>query len=597
MLKTSPLKALPVVISRLKAKIDSWKKTSKFDSERVWKETIERNFYKSLDHRSFYFKQNEKKMTNPKSFLSDAKSRYMSREDSKSMLRKYLKKELTQHSFEFLGGSRNTLFFNSFSGLSSGVIHKVHPQFKDDVIEEFQVLDSIEKKTFYANSQEYATLPHFRLLFTCEDTLFDSVRIILYALERTSQPERMKIDRWLGSIFQEFLGIRLPDDVLGYRFDEFFEADDGKCRGVSGGSTGNDCKMDTAKKIIDKWITSANYTDSDVGGSCLSENVQDPMSLKKDQSFVSFLPLLKDNQLMYGPSSVYTFIRFFYDIYERLLKVKLILSQSGKEEESKKLEYGEYEFDNRVESEYLLFLKTVCQALRGLVDSSKFEEKCRNILGNDSYVFFTFDKLVNFAAKSLQALTSDDFANKTAALHSRFAKSRLNEEMYLVEVLGVAPQSQIFRFHWNPKYRIVSITYVESPYEKLNELGVKNAQKYRKSFLSTPSALHVLEDIKSLLSRIEAYIRSSDLSLSELVTGLFYYQNTKYGMVENSQKMFYIPEGEDFLINSRFYSHHSLIEGEENFICYDKNSLFQKFSEVSEKKFKVFRSSKLSEST
>lgn len=590
MLRNNPIRALPVVISRIRTKIETWRKSSKFESERIWKETVERNFYKSLDHRSFYFKQNEKKMTNSKSFLSDAKARYLSREESKGMLRKYLKKELTQHSFEFLGGSRNTLFFNSFSGLSSGVIHRVHSNFKDDVIEEFQILDSIERKPLYLNSPEYSTLPHFRLLLTCESTLFDSIRIILFALEKTSQQERIKLDRWLGSIFKEFMQISLPPDITSYKFDDFFESTAETSKLSEENCKKGETKIETAKKIIDKWITSANYSDSDVVDSCFSENVQDPMSLKKDESFAGFLPLLKGNQLMYGPGSVYSFIRFFYDIYERLLKVKLILNQVGKEQESKKIEYGEYEFGKHIENDYLSFLKTVCQALRGNIDSGKFEEKCRTLLGNDSYVFFTFDKLVNYAAKALQALTSDDQANKAAVLHSRFSRSKLNEEMYLVESMALSPFSQIFRFHWKPEYKIISITYIESPYDKLSEQSVKNAQKYRKNFLSSASNLNVAEEVKSLISRVESYIKGSDAGLVDFAAGLFYYQNTTYGMVENSQKMFYVPEGEDFLVNCKFYSNNVILESEhENFICYDKNSAFEKISEISEKKFQTWR--------
>lgn len=577
MLKNNPIKSLPVVISRIKNKIEIWKKASKYDSERVWKEIVERNFYKSLDHRSFYFKQNEKKMTNPKSFLSDAKARFMNREESKNLLRKYLKKELTQHSFEFLGGSRNTLFFNSFSGLSSGVVHRISPHFVDDVVEEFQLLDSAERKLPYANAPEFATLPHFRLLFTCQQTVFDSIRLILFTFEKLTQAERSKVEKWLSVIFKEFMGMVLPTDIVKYKIEDFFE---GKSEEKEEGKS---------KKTAEKSGISPN---KDLAGIEHLENIQDPMALKKDQSFVGFLPLLKDCQVIYAPHTVYSFFRFFYDIYERLLKVKLILSQGGKEQEYSKIEFGSYEFDSEVEKEYNGFLKTVCQVLRNTFDSGKFEDKCRSMFKNDSYVFFTFDKLVNYAAKSLQALSSDECSSKAAAVHTKFAKSTLNEEMYLAEFLGLSPNSQGFRFHWNKRFRILSITYIESPYEKLTEQLVKNAQKYRKTFLSSLSQINALEDVKILLGRVEFYLRSNDLSLADYAAGLFYYQNTSYGMVENSFKLQYIPQGEDYLINHKFYSQNLLFESDqENFICLDKNSAFQKYSEASEKKFKLVRDS------
>lgn len=589
MLKSSPAKSLPVVINRIRQKIETWKKTSKHDSERLWKETVEKNFYKSLDHRSFYFKQNEKKMTNAKSFFNEAKQRHQVKEESKIVLRKYLKGEINLQSYEFIGGSRNTLFFNSFSGLSAGVIHRVPEDFIDDVIEEFKQLDTVDRSALYLNAPEYSTLPHFRLLFACRPIVYDSIRLIIYALEKSNYSDKAKVDKWIQCIFKDFMGIRLPGDIVSHKVEEFFE-------NITENETTeqNEPQADVeyTKKIIDKWIHNQSYTDMEIDDNSLSEIVQDPMSLRKDHSFVGYIPLLKENQVIYTPSTVYSFMRFFYDIYERLLKVKLILSQVGKDEEPSSLEHGPYKFEENVESEYLGFLKVVCMLLRNTYDANKFEDKCRNLLGNNSYVFFTFDKLVNYAAKSLHALASDEPTGKAAALYSKFSKSKLNEEMYLAEFLGLSPNLQIFRLHWNSKYSILSITYIESPYEKLSEQSVKNAQKYKKHFLNSNVQNGLIEELKPLQQRFEAYLKQNEVSLNEYAKDIFYFQNITHGMIENSYKLHYIPGGEDFLLNTRFYANHIMLESDnESYLCQDKNSLYQKISEYSEKKFKVFRDS------
>lgn len=589
MLKANPIKSLPVVISRIKSKVETWKKTSKFDSERVWKEILDKNFFKSLDHRSFYFKQNEKKMTNPKAFLAEAKARHTNKEEAKSLLRKYLKNQLTQQNYEFLGGSRNTLFFNSFAGLSSVVIHKVPEEFKDEVVEEFVQLDTQEKKAFYINSPEYSTLPHFRLLFTCPLILYDSIRIILYALEKSNLTDKVKVDKWIQGIFKDFMGIRLPSDIAHHKVEEFFE-NIPEDEGPETNKTQTD--VEYAKQIIDRWINNDNYSDMDIDDGSLSEIVQDLMVLRKDQRFVAYLPLLKDYQVMYTPCTVYYFIRFLYDIYERLVKVKLILSQNSKEQGYSKLELGSYKFNVNVESEYLGFLKVVCGILRNTCDTGKFEDKCRNLLGSDSYVFFTFDKLVNYAAKALHTMANDEATGKAASLFAKFSKAKLNEEMYLADFLGITPNSQIFRLHWNAKFSILSVTYIENPYDKLNEQSVKNAQKYKKHFLNTNAQSSLIEECMSLQYRHEMHLKQNELVISDVAKDLFYYHNTMQGMVENSYKFQYIPGGEDFLINLRYYGNNVLLESEnESFICQDKNSLYQKISEYSEKKFKIFRDS------
>ena len=58
-LRTSPAKSIAVVLERLKKKLDN-AESKKADVQDEWKETVAKNFVKSLDHRSFYFKQNEK---------------------------------------------------------------------------------------------------------------------------------------------------------------------------------------------------------------------------------------------------------------------------------------------------------------------------------------------------------------------------------------------------------------------------------------------------------------------------------------------------------------------------------------------------------
>lgn len=57
-------------------------------------------------------------------------------------------------------------------------------------------------------------------------------------------------------------------------------------------------------------------------------------------------------------------------------------------------------FSNEVEEAYRTFLQAVYTSIRGNYDSARFEEKCRDILGVEAYLLFTFPKLANSAAKS-----------------------------------------------------------------------------------------------------------------------------------------------------------------------------------------------------
>lgn len=57
--KNAPL-ALPVILSRLKQKQEEWARC-RSDFNKVWADIYAKNYHRSLDHRSFYFKQQDAK--------------------------------------------------------------------------------------------------------------------------------------------------------------------------------------------------------------------------------------------------------------------------------------------------------------------------------------------------------------------------------------------------------------------------------------------------------------------------------------------------------------------------------------------------------
>jgi paired amphipathic helix protein Sin3a len=60
LIRKNPAAALPVILTRLKQKQDEWTKCREGFNV-VWADVYAKNHYKSLDHRSFYFKQQDSK--------------------------------------------------------------------------------------------------------------------------------------------------------------------------------------------------------------------------------------------------------------------------------------------------------------------------------------------------------------------------------------------------------------------------------------------------------------------------------------------------------------------------------------------------------
>lgn len=57
--------ALPVILTRLKQKQEEWARC-RSDFNKVWADIYAKNYHKSLDHRSFYFKQQDTKSLSAK---------------------------------------------------------------------------------------------------------------------------------------------------------------------------------------------------------------------------------------------------------------------------------------------------------------------------------------------------------------------------------------------------------------------------------------------------------------------------------------------------------------------------------------------------
>ncbi|GFH17943.1 HDAC_interact domain-containing protein [Haematococcus lacustris] len=86
LLVKNPAVAIPVVLHRLEAKDVEWRKV-KDEMTRAWRKIYEQNYPRSLDHRSFYFKQQEKKNMMTKAMVAEIKEAADRRKADEQQLR------------------------------------------------------------------------------------------------------------------------------------------------------------------------------------------------------------------------------------------------------------------------------------------------------------------------------------------------------------------------------------------------------------------------------------------------------------------------------------------------------------------------------
>ena len=64
-LYSNPQGTVPIILKRMKQKDQEWCR-AKREWNKIWREVNEKNYYKSLDHQSYFFKQNDRKNLAPK---------------------------------------------------------------------------------------------------------------------------------------------------------------------------------------------------------------------------------------------------------------------------------------------------------------------------------------------------------------------------------------------------------------------------------------------------------------------------------------------------------------------------------------------------
>ncbi|PKA53860.1 Paired amphipathic helix protein Sin3-like 4 [Apostasia shenzhenica] len=123
----------------------------------------------------------------------------------------------------------------------------------------------------------------------------------------------------------------------------------------------------------------------------------------------------KCSRIFYGNDSFYVLFRLHQTLYERILSAK---KNSAAAERKWRLSK-----DTNSPNLYTKFKSALYSLLDGSADNTKFEDDCRSIIGTQSYVLFTLDKLIYKVVKQLQAIASDDTDSRLLQLYF-YEKSR-----------------------------------------------------------------------------------------------------------------------------------------------------------------------------
>ncbi|CAF2133669.1 paired amphipathic helix protein Sin3-like 5 [Brassica napus] len=512
LLKKSSHVALPVILTRLKQKQEEWARC-RFDFRKVWADVYAKNHHKSLDHRSFYFKQQDSKNLSTKGLVAEIKdiSDRKHKEDplhaiavgirpsftpdlefsySDTQVHADLYQLIKYYCEEICASEQSdkvmklwVTFLEPIFGVPSrsqtseamiDAAKSKDNQEQQDACE--AVKDSTcdvsvvstahtkENPPVQGNSVAQETILqdklHVRAAMDIEDTQPPKPvspprkDLLMEGVENHSKVSdvimgEQKVEREEGELsptesyeqdnYEVYRdnGVesvqKLTDNVGSNKEQEHKEG--AVC--MEAGAKSNALPKDDGNKITQKLSEANENASGSKFGGHVSSDEEHKGAMKcdrldsEDGSFLTISerylqpvkPLAKhvpvklqvsesnspnDSRVFYGNDSFYVLFRLHQMLYERIQSAKIHSERKWKAPDP----------DNTSPDSYTRFLDALYNLLDGSSDNTKFEDECRAIIGAQSYVLFTLDKLVQKFVKHLHVVAADETDTKLLQLYT-----------------------------------------------------------------------------------------------------------------------------------------------------------------------------------
>ncbi|KAI3768665.1 hypothetical protein L2E82_19495 [Cichorium intybus] len=554
-LRKNPSVSLPVMLNRLKQKQEEWTKC-RSDFNKVWADIYAKNHYKSLDHRSFYFKQQDSKNLSTKSLVTEIKEIKSKSETDEDIL------------VSIAAGNRHSIMPNLEFEYADKDIHQdtlilIKYSCKEICTTKEQLnkvvnlwtnfFEPILGLTITTKPPSNSSHPAKGVLVNRDTPVTNGNPIPNPVESSSSKPEKEEGELSPNHDFNDYI-----QDNGTHKRDTELLPDDEESEGGSGGggddASGDESAADGCSREEDE------EEEDDVECKPESEGVEDENYLPPSEQFLRTVKPLakcvasssggekKDSRVFYGNDSFYTLFRLHQVLYDRLLSAKHnSISTEAKRKTAK---------DSSPSDLYATFMTSLYKLLDGVSDNAKFEDDCRAIFGNQSYILFTLDKLIYKIVKQLQNVVGDEIDNKLLQLYE-YEKSRKPEKfidsVYYENAHVVLHDENIYRFQCSSSPCRLTIQLMDDGIEKPEVVPVSvdsNFANYlHKDFLSVTakkqSGLMMNRNKRRFMEMDESCALSVAMEGAHVVNGL------EYKMSCCSSKISYVLDTEDDFFRKR----------------------------------------------
>ncbi|PWA46416.1 histone deacetylase interacting domain, Sin3 [Artemisia annua] len=630
-LRRNPSVALPVMLTRLKQKQEEWTKC-KSDFNKVWADVYAKNHYKSLDHRSFYFKQQDSKTLSTKSLVAEIKEIKESSQKDEDLLhsiasgsRHYIMPnlefeftdddihedtfKLIKYSCEEICTSKEqlnkilnlwTTFLEPMLGVpsqpsNSGKVEDVgstknigarvgdsdgstmNPDHSNvahngddcnspvgnslknnllngDTVKENRLLlengskgrDTTPSRPSSASTNGHESKSNIDNPVSQHGDIPRPVTIANGSSSNPSKSEKEEGELSPNGDFDESnIGEEIEADVDDEDSENRVHDDDNDVSGSDSGGGDDVSGEENEEEDRDHDDDGDGKAESEGDAADATHVSGDGMRYARTAkplakcvaSLSSSGREKKDARVFYGNDAFYTLFRLHQVLYDRLLSAKLhSLSAEARRRTA-----------SSPSDLYAIFMNSLYNLLDGVADNSKFEDDCRDILGNQSYVLFTLDKLIFKIVKQLQNIVSDETDNKLLQLYE-YERSRDPEKfidsVYYENAHVILHDENIFRVQCSSCPFRITFQLMDDGIEKPEVVPVSVdshfANYIHKDFLSdvTPrkqSGIMMQRNKRRFLGADEFAVQSLAMEGAHVLNGLEYKMTCSSSKLHNGR--------------------------------------------------------------
>jgi paired amphipathic helix protein Sin3a len=405
-----PWSVVPVLLHRLKTKLEDWKAAQR-EWEKVWRDQTQKIFWKSLDHQSITVKQADKRQFQPKSLTNEIQVRY---EEQKRLQQI---QEISQKDYQFAYSFKDEevlydvarLMLTFAENNNNGVdFSKVVPFIKEFVPLFFGIDPAKFEQRVHTSGRD-----------TPNDSGEDTPSPDEDVSQRSQKPKKGDLRR----------------DVLDPRSKSKKDKDD------SVATASRDTTPEIASGIDDE-VAGDSSNSNTRGGRPPSYWVEYDVTPTAfgDKEYEHEEPYRRVQYNMYSNASIYCFFRMFVMLYERLLKLKdnedevrKVVTRAKEPKAAQPLKMldkqpEDFFKDTSSSANYYQHVLDMFQdQSMGEVEMSFIEETLRRYYLQVGWQLYSFDRLLSSLVRFALAVVSHDNKDKSLDIYNLFRKDRVND--------------------------------------------------------------------------------------------------------------------------------------------------------------------------